>query len=153
MILEQFIKSIFAHFVKIEPMSAYIQSIPNGVEYPCYLLNKCDINTIPLNAYFYMNTVHLYVRIFGTSEIDIKNKSFKLIQSIFEDYRKIPILERDGTETERFIRIENIESIDIPVDENDVYCVEINFNFDTTHNVSVEEFDLLGQIYSNASFN
>lgn len=144
--LEQFIKSIFAYFVKIEPMNAYVQSIPVGVQYPCYLLNKCDINTEAINSFYFMNTVHLYVRCFGENEIDLKNKVNNLTQTIFAEYRKIPVLDIDGIETDRFIRIENIESIEIPVDQNEMYCVEINFSFDTTHNVNIEELAFIGQV-------
>lgn len=144
--LEQFIKSIFAYFVKIEPMNAYVQSIPVGVQYPCYLLNKCDINTEAINSFYFMNTVHLYVRCFGENEIDLKNKVNNLTQTIFAEYRKIPVLDIDGIETDRFIRIENIESIEIPVDQNEMYCVEINFSFDTTHNVNIEELASIGQV-------
>ena len=144
--LEQFIKSIFAYFVQKEPMNAYVQSIPDGVEYPCYLLNKCDIQTEALNSYYFINNVHLYVRCFGQDEVELKNKVNKLTNTIFEEHRKIPILNEDGTETDRFVRIENIESIEISVDENEMYCVEINFDFDTTHTVNQSEFELLQRV-------
>ncbi|HLO11478.1 MAG TPA: hypothetical protein VK190_04415 [Pseudoneobacillus sp.] len=147
--LEQFIKSILARFVQYEPMNAYIQNIPEGVEYPCYLLNKCDIHTTPLNSFYFVNNVTLYVRIFGTDEIDLKNRVFNLTNNIFEYHRKIPILNQDGTESNRFLRIEDVESIEIPVDENEVYCIELNFNFDTTHQVSVQEFELLARVLVN----
>ena len=144
--LEQFIKSIFAYFVRIEPMNAYVQSIPEGVQYPCYLLNKCDIRTEALNSYYFVNTVHLYVRCFGTNELELKNKVNGLTNTIFAEHRKIPILNEDGTNTDRFVRIENIESIEINVDENEMYCVELNFNFDTTHIVNQNEFQLIEKV-------
>lgn len=147
--LEQFIKSIIAHFVKLEPMNAYIQKMPIDVQYPCYLVNKCDINTNTINNFYFINTVTLYVRLFGKDEVDLKNKSFKLVNSIFEDQRKIPILNIDGTPSNRFVRIENIESIDIVVDENEIYCTELNFSFDTTHIINSQEFELLANFHSN----
>jgi hypothetical protein len=128
-------------------MNAYIQKIPVDVKYPCYLVNKCDIVTQPLNSYYFINTVTLYVRVFGTDEVELKNKVFNLTNRIFEENRKIPILNKDGTHNGRFVRIENIESIDIPVDENEMYCVELNFSFDTTHIVGTQEFDLLGRVF------
>lgn len=146
--LEQFLKSTLAHFCKVEPMNAYIQEMPKGVKYPCYLVNKVDISTQPLNQFYFNNTISVYIRIFGEDEIGIKNKTFNLINNVFANYRKIPILNEDGTESERFIRVENIESIDITVDENEIYCTEINFSFDTTFNVTVEEFELLGKVNS-----
>lgn len=149
--LEQFVKSVIAHFVSIEPMNAYVQSIPEGVEYPCYLVNKCDVKTTPINIYYFINTITLYVRIFSKDELDLKNKVFNLMSNIFEQHRKIPILNEDGTDSGRFIRIEDIESIEIPVDQNDVYCVEINFSFDTTHKVNAQEFQLLGQVVTNTA--
>lgn len=144
--LEQFVNSIFAYFTKVEPMNAYVQKVPVDVEYPCYLLNKCDITTDALNSYFFMNHIHLYIRIFGTDEIKLKNQASNLTQELFKNQRKIPILEEDGTESSRFIRIEDVESIEINVDENEMYCVELNFSFDTTHNVDVQEFDLLEKV-------
>jgi hypothetical protein len=145
--LEQFIKSVVANFVKIEPMNAYVQKVPKDVKYPCYLVNKCDINTTPINTFFFINNVTLYVRIFGKDEVELKNKAFNLTSNIFENGRKIPILNVDGTESSRFIRIERIESIDIPVDQNEIYCVEINFDFETTHNLNVQEFELIGKFF------
>lgn len=146
--LEQFIKSVLAHFNKIEPMNIYIQNIPSGVIYPCYLLNKCDIKSEAINSYYFMNSITLYVRLFGRNEVDLKNKAFNLCQDIFKNQRKIPVLNEDGTDSGRSIRIEDgIETIDIPVDENETYCVELNFTFDTTHVVNVKEFDLLKEIY------
>ena len=150
--LEQFLKSIMANFNKIEPMNVYIQSMPNGVQYPCYLLNKVDITTDQINSYYFMNNVHLYVRMFGTDELELKTKSFNLVTSVFRTRGKVPLLNEDGTASDRFVRIEKVESIDIPVDENDVYCSEINFSFDTTHDVFVEEFQILGQANIGHSF-
>lgn len=144
--LEQFIKSVLVHFQKIEPMNAYIQSMPEDVEYPCYLLNKCDIRTEALNSYYFMNNIHLYIRCFSEDEIELKNKVSNLTNTIFTNQRKIPILNEDGSETSRYIRIENIESIEINVDENEVYCNEINFSFDTTHVVNQNEFQLLDKV-------
>jgi hypothetical protein len=148
--LEQFLKSILAHFVKVEPMNAYIQNIPQGVQYPCYFVNKCDVKTNKINSYYFMNTITPYIRIFGKNEVDLKNKSINLIQNIFSDHGKIPILNEDGTESNRFIRIEDIESIEIPVEENEIYCIEINLSFDTTHIVSVEEFEILRRVTNTA---
>jgi hypothetical protein len=145
--LEQFVKSIFAYFQKVDPMNAYVQSIPEGVQYPCYLLNKCDIRTEALNSYYFMNNIHLYIRCFGEDEVDLKNRINNVTNTIFAEHRKIPILNEDGTPTERFVRIENIESINLPVDENEIYCVEINFSFDTTHIVNQNEFQLLDKVY------
>jgi hypothetical protein len=144
--LEQFIKSIFAYFIKVEPMSAYVQSIPVGVQYPCYLLNKADLRTRNLNAFYFINTVGLYIRVFDTDEVSLKNKVFNLTSNIFENRGKIPILNEDGTESERFIRIEDLDSYDLPVDANELYCIEINFNFDTTHQLTVPELDLLAKV-------
>jgi hypothetical protein len=141
--LEQFVKSVLSYFVSIEPMNVYVQKMPNTVKYPCYLLNKCDITTKPINSYYFMNNVHLYVRCFSNDEVDLKNRINNVVQQVFANYRKLPILNEDGSETGRYIRIEDIESIEIPVDQNDLYCVEINFGFDTTHNVSLDEFELL----------
>lgn len=135
-----------AYFVKTEPMNAYIQSIPIGVEYPCYLVNKCDIHSHPLNSYYYMNTITLYVRCFGKDEVDLRNKVNNLTQQIFGDYRKIPILNVDGTESSRYVRVEDIESIEIPVDVNEIYCVELNFSFDTTFNVNVDELATIDNV-------
>jgi len=150
--LEQFIKSIMVYFTKIEPMNAYIQNIPQGIVYPCYLLNKCDIRSDAINSYFYMNNITLYIRLFGSNEIELKTKAFNLSQTIFKDHRKISILNIDGTDSGRFIRIEDgIETVDITVDENEVYCVEINLSFDTTHNVSMEEFAQLSGVYANTA--
>lgn len=147
--LEQFIKSIVVYLKQVEPMNAYIQNIPVGIEYPCYLLNKCDLRTNAINSYYFMNNVTLYIRLFGNNEVELKNKSFNLIQHIFNNQRKIPILEIDGSESERFIRVdESMETIDIVVDENEVYCVEVTLSFDTTHNINPEEFDLLGRMYA-----
>lgn len=143
--LEQFIKSIVSHFVKVQPMNAYIQKVPNNVKYPCYLVNKCEVKTETLNSFYFVNTVTLYVRVFGENEVDLKNKTYSLVNNIFENQRKIPILNINGTPSNRFMRIEDIESIEIPVDQNELYCVELNFNFDTTHTVNVAEFDLLGK--------
>lgn len=143
--LEQFLKSILARFIAIEPMNAYIQKIPIGVQYPCYLVNKVDIQTTALNSFYFINTVHVYVRCFGKDEVELKNKVSNLVQTIFEEYRKIPILNIDGTQSGRVLRIEDIESIEIPVDENEMYCIEINFNFDTTHTIRQGEFQLLGK--------
>lgn len=150
--LEQFIKSVLANFVKIEPMNAYIQNIPVGVQYPCYLVNKCDIKTEPITSFYYMNNITLYIRMFGNSELELKNKAFNIIQYVFQNNRKVPILNENGTESGRFIRIEDIESIEINVDENDVYCVELSFTFDTTHNVKLQEFEILGTVYSNTEY-
>lgn len=147
--LEQFIKSILAYFVKIEPMNAYVQAIPEGVEYPCYFVNKCDISTETLNSYYFLNNVNLYIRIFGENEVELKNKSFNLVQHIFNNQRRIPILEEDGSESGRLIRLENIETIEIPVDENEMYCTELNFSFDTSHHISPGEFEILGKVYLN----
>lgn len=145
--LEQFLKSILSYFVKKEPMNAYIQKIPVDVSYPCYLVNKCDAAITPLNATYFINTVTPYIRVFDKNEVALKNKVFKLTNTIFEENRKIPVLNLDGTESQMFIRIENVETIDIPVDENEIYCVEINFSFDTTHIVNIEEFDLLENFF------
>jgi hypothetical protein len=147
--LEQFIKSILAYFISIEPMNAYVQDMPQGVQYPCYFLNKCDVKTNTINSYYFMNTVTLYIRIFDKDEVQLKNKVFNLIGTIFENQRKIPILNSDGSESNRYIRIEDIESIDIPVDEVDVSCIEIVFNFDTTHNITSQQFQLLGRLHIN----
>jgi hypothetical protein len=145
--LKQFISSIIARFVKIEPMNAYIQKIPVDVEYPCYLVNKCDIKSSFINSYYFMNTVTLYVRIFSKDEVELKNRANNLIQNIMSERGKISVLDIDGEETDRFVRIEDIESIEIPVDENEIYCIEINFSFDTTHVVNYEEFDLLAKAH------
>lgn len=147
--LNQFLSSIISYFISIEPMNAYVQSIPEGVEYPCYLINRCEINTESFNSVYFINTIHPYIRIFGQDEIEIKEKAFNLVNTIFKEHRKIPILDIDGKPTRRFIRIENIESIPITVDENEVYCVEINFSFDTTHVVNITEFDMLKNVYLN----
>jgi hypothetical protein len=141
--LEQFIKSIMAHFVNIEPMNAYVQSIPEGVKYPCYLVNKCDITTESLNSFYFVNTITPYIRVFGYDEVDIKNKVFNLIQKIYEEHTKIPIRNEDGSISKRYIRVERIEAIDITVDQNEIYCKEINFSFDTTHIVNVEDWEIL----------
>lgn len=148
--LEQFIKSVMVHFTKVEPMNAYIQNIPQGVEYPCYLLNKCDVRSDAINSFYYMNNITLYIRLFGSNEIELKSKAFNLAQDVFRNQRKIPILNIDGLDSGRFIRLENgIETVDIPVDENEVYCVEMNFSFDTTHDINPEEFEILGKVYAN----
>jgi hypothetical protein len=141
--LEQFIKSIVAHFVELEPMNAYVQSMPENVKYPCYLVNKVDINTRALNSYYFVNTITPYIRVFGENEVDLKNKVTNLIQKVFEDHTKIPIRNEDGTKSKRFIRVEQIEAIDITVDQNEVYCKEINFNFETTHTVNAGDFETL----------
>src|SRR5690606_16757068 len=111
-----------------------------------YLLNKCDIRTEALNSYYFINNIHLYIRIFGEDEINLKNRVNNLTNTIFAEHRKIPILNEDGTPTDRFVRVENIESIPITVDENEIYCEEINFEFDTTHIVNVGEFQLLDRV-------
>lgn len=148
--LEQFIKSILAHFTKIEPMNAYIQNMPMGVKYPCYLLNKCEIASNAINSFYFMNTVTLYVRIFGNSEIELQNKAFNISQEIFRTQRKIPVLNIDGSPSGRSVRLEDgIESIDIQVDENEVYCVELNFSFDTTHHIDLKEYEILSKVYAN----
>lgn len=144
--LEQFLKSILSYFNSIEPMNAYIQNIPQGVEYPCYLVNKVDINTQSINVVYFVNNVTPYIRIFGQNEVELKNKVFNLIQNVFNNHRKIPLLNLDGTPSGRYIRVEDIDSTEIIVDENEVYCIEINFNFDTTHRVSKQEFDLLKKV-------
>lgn len=150
--LEQFIKSIMVYLRQVEPMNTYIQNMPQGVEYPCYLLNKCDLKTDAINSYYFMNNITLYIRLFGNDEIELKNKSFNLIQHIFNNQRKMPILEVDGSDSERFIRVDDgIEAIDIVVDENEVYCVELTLSFDTTHNINPEEFALLGKMYAEMS--
>jgi hypothetical protein len=151
--LEQFVKSVLAYFVKVAPMNAYIQSIPLGVKYPCYLVNKCDIHSHPINSYYFMNTITLYVRCFGKDEVDLRNTVNNLTQQIFNDYRAIPILNQDGTESERYIRVEDIESIEIPTDVNEVYCVELNFSFDTQFNVNVDELALIGNVELNYDAN
>lgn len=147
--LKQFVSSVLAHFVKIEPMNAYIQSIPKGVKYPCYLINKCDVKTNLLNSHYFMNTITLYIRIFGTNELELKQKAYKVTQAIVAERGKIPILNSDGSVSSRYIRVEDIESIEIPVDENEIYCIELNFSFDTTHKVNYEEFEILAKFYSN----
>lgn len=146
--LEQFINSTIAHFKSIEPMEAYVQSMPTGVKYPCMLVNKCDINTELINSYMFMNTITLYIRIFGKDENINKAKANNITQKVMRDRGKIPILNEDGSQSERFIRVENFESIDIAVDENEVYCIEINFSFDTTHEVYYEEFQKLAKFYA-----
>lgn len=143
--LKQFISSIVARFVEIEPMNAYIQKVPVGVQYPCYLVNKCDIKTSFINAYYFMNTVTLYIRIFSKDEMELKNRANNVVQTIMEDRGKIPILDINGNKSQRYVRVEDIESIEIPVDENEMYCTEINFSFDTTHVVKYTEFELLGK--------
>lgn len=148
MMLTQFLNSIMAHFIKVEPMSAYIQEMPEKVEYPCYLLNKLDVNTTTLNSFYFVNTLTLYIRIFGKDEVELKGRVFNLTNNLFETQRKIPILEKDGSSSRRYIRIEDIETIQIPVDENDTYCVELNFSFDTTHKINEQEFELLKEVNS-----
>lgn len=143
MLFEQVLKSIFAYFVKVEPMNAYVQSIPVGVQYPCYLLNKVDMRTRNFNSFYYMNTISFYIRIFDTDELSLKNKVFNLTSNIFEQRGLIPVLNQDGTESERYISIEGIESYDLPVDANELYCVEIFFSFDTTQNLQVPPLELL----------
>lgn len=148
--LDQFINSTIAHFKNIEPMNAYVQSVPTGVEYPCMLVNKCDINTELINSYMFMNTVTLYVRIFGKDENANKSRASHITQEVMKNRGKIPILNEDGSESTRFIRVEKFEAIDITVDENEIYCVEINFSFDTTHEVYYEEFQKLAKFYARA---
>lgn len=143
--LKQFISSIIARFVQIEPMNAYIQKVPEGVQYPCYLLNKCDITSTFINSYYFMNTITLYIRIFSKDEIELKSRASNVVQTLMEDRGKISILNENGSASNRFVRVEDIESIEIPVDENEIYCIEINFSFDTTHVVKYEEFQLLSQ--------
>lgn len=146
--LAQFINSTIAHFKTIEDMNAYVQSIQKNVQYPCMLVNKCEINTEPINSYMFMNTITLYVRIFDTDENRCKARAYNIVQAVMADRGKIPVLDKDGNKTSRFIRIEEIESIEISVDANDVYCVEINFSFDTTHKVDYEEFPKLAKVYA-----
>lgn len=141
--LKQFISSIIARFVEIEPMNAYIQEVPEGVKYPCYLVNKCDIKSTMINSYYYMNTIFLYVRIFGNDELEIKGRANNVVQTVLSELGKIPILNEDGTKSRRYVRVEDFDTIDIKVDENEVYCVELNFNFDTTHRVTLQEFELM----------
>jgi hypothetical protein len=145
--LKQFVSSVVAHFVEIEPMNAYIQSIPVDVQYPCYLVNKCDVSVNFLNSYYYMNTVRLYIRVFGKDELALKEKANNVVHSLMSSRGKIHILNEDGTKSSRYIRVENIETIEITVDENEIYCTEINFSFDTTHNVSVGEWAVLKNFY------
>lgn len=151
--LEQFIKSTVAYLVSIEPMNAYIQKMPKDVKYPAYVVNKCDINTTFLNSVYYVNTVTLYIRVFGNDEVGLKNKVYNLINSIFENRCIIPILDVTGLPTERYIRVEDVESIDINVDQNEIYCQEINFSFDTQHPVNIQEFDILAKVNSNLNYN
>lgn len=145
--LEQFIKSILAYFNSIEQMSTYIQSIPIGVEYPCYLVNKVEIQSKPLNSYYFINTISSYIRIFNSDEVDLKNKVYNLTNSVLSNRGKIPVLNEDGSESGRYVRIENFESIPITTDENEIYCVEIYFSFDTTYNIDEQEFELLANIH------
>lgn len=148
--LGQFINSTVACFKKIEPMSAYVQTIPTGVKYPCMVVNKCDIKTELINSYMFNNTITLYIRIFGEHEAATKAKAYNITQSVIAERGKIPILNEDGSESTRFIRVETIDTIDIPVDENEIYCSEINFTFDTSHKVNYEEFMKLAKFKGRA---
>jgi len=147
--LEQFLKSILSYFCTFHKMNAYIQNMPKDVKYPCYLVNKCDINTTSLNSVYFINTISPYIRITGRDEVELKNVAFDLVNQIFQNHRKIPILDIRGLETGRYIRLEDIEATEIIVDENEVYCMEINFSFDTTHIVNIKEFDLLAKVFYN----
>lgn len=145
--LQQFINSTMAYFKSIEPMSVYIQKIPTGVKYPCMLVNKCDIKNTPINGYMFMNNITLFIRVFGNDELETKGKAYNIVQTISENLGKIPVLNEDGSESNRFIRVESIEAIDITVDQNEVYCTEINFSFDTAHKVNYQEFEKLAKFY------
>lgn len=147
--LEQFLNSLMVKFIEIEPMSAYVQSIPKDVEYPCALVNKVDVNQSRLNAYYFVNNVTVYVRVFGKNELELKNKALNITNTIFRQQGKIPILNEDGTQSKSFIRIEDTEMIPINVDENEIYCVEVSFNFDTNYIIDLQEFELLGELYLN----
>ncbi len=78
--LEQFINSILAQFIKVEPMNAYAQKMPVDVQYPCYLLNKCDITTEFLNSYYFKYPILYYQnflsRVLGLKEISSYNSFF-----------------------------------------------------------------------------
>lgn len=145
--LEQLIKSIMAYLNTIVPMNTYIQRIPVQAQYPLYLVNKVDIKTEAINSYYYVNHINIYIRMFSEDEVKLKNDYFNLNNALFDVSRVIPILNQDGTKSGRSIRFENIESIEIPTDVNEIYCVELNFEFDTTQVVNVQEFALLQDVY------
>lgn len=144
--MKQFVSSIVSRFIEVEPMNAYIQSMPEKVSYPCYLMNKVEVDTTFLNSYYYMNTVRVYTRVFHKNELELKEKVNNIMHDIMESRGKINIIEADGTSSNRFVRVEDIGAIEVTVDENDIYCMEISFSFQTTHNVSVTEFPLINSV-------
>lgn len=149
--LEQFIKSIMAYFNSIVPMNTYIQRIPQDAIYPLYVVTKIDIKTSFINSFYFMNHITMYVQMWSKDEITLKNNAFDLNTAVFDTTGVIPILNQDGSHSGRAVRIEDIEVIEITSDVNELYCMELNFKFDTTFNVSYEEFQKITTVHVNPS--
>jgi hypothetical protein len=146
--LEQFLKSILALLYNVVPMNAYIQRVPIGAKYPYYQINKVDISQDMINSFFINNTLRVYIRVWGEDEVALNENAFAIQSAITSGRGIIPILNQDGTQSNRVIRIEDIESIPIQTDVNEVYCVELNFKFETFLNVSAQEFDLIAHVHA-----
>lgn len=146
--LEQFINSTLVFFKNIENMTTYIQKIPTNVKYPCMIVSKVDVNSKMINSFMFNNRVTIYFRMFDKNEITVRNKSQNIIQGTLENLGRIPILNEDGSPSARYIRVEDLGKIEIEVDENDVFCNEISFSFETSHQVNISDFEKIVNIYT-----
>lgn len=143
---EQIVKSIMAYLVSKEPGNTYIQKIVKDVKYPCYILSNHDISTSAINACYFNSVVSLYIQLFDTNEVALKKRAHKLVSNLFQEKRMIPLLNKDGSHNGKYLRFESIDCNEIVVDQIDVYCMEMNFSFETTLPVNVIDYQLMMNI-------